>query len=212
MRPTSLPFACACPLGRDQAFPIAFLARPQLLTRSAPLPVGRDIVHKHGHDSLDVGGEFRHAKEDDMKRTLTVLGVAAAFAVTCTIGFAQGQQQQGKEKALIFVSADKATFKDTIPGVSQAALWGDSDKGPYGAFTKFVPGFDAGTHTHTNDVWLVVLTGAYLYKDEAGEKRVGPGDFIWIPGKHKHWSGGDAKEGALFYVESSGKFDLVPAK
>jgi hypothetical protein len=31
MRPTSIPFAC--PFIRDQAFPIAFLARPQLLTR-----------------------------------------------------------------------------------------------------------------------------------------------------------------------------------
>jgi hypothetical protein len=31
MRPTSIPFAC--PLSREQAFPIAFLARPQLLTR-----------------------------------------------------------------------------------------------------------------------------------------------------------------------------------
>jgi hypothetical protein len=33
MRPTSILFACACPLIREQAFPIAFLARPQLLTR-----------------------------------------------------------------------------------------------------------------------------------------------------------------------------------
>jgi hypothetical protein len=31
MWPTPIPFAC--PLGRDQAFPIAFLARPKLLTR-----------------------------------------------------------------------------------------------------------------------------------------------------------------------------------
>ena len=147
-----------------------------------------------------------------MKSTLTALGVAAALAITCTIGFAQGKQQQPKKKELIFVPADKAIFKDVVPGVSKAVLWGDHNKGPYGAFTKFVPGFDAGMHTHTNDVWIVVLKGAYLYKDEAGEKRVGPGDFIRIPGRHKHWSGGDAKEGALFYEESSDKFDLVPAK
>jgi quercetin dioxygenase-like cupin family protein len=65
-------------------------------------------------------------------------------------------------------------------------------------------------HTHTNDSRIVVIKGAYLYKDASGEKRVGPGDFIWIPGGAKHWSGGDADEGALFYQESSGKFDLVP--
>lgn len=147
-----------------------------------------------------------------MKRTLTIWGVAAALAITCTIGFAQGQQRQPKKKTLIFVPADKATFKEVAPGLSKALLWGDDHKGPYGAFTKFVPGIDSGMHTHTNDTWIVVLKGAYLYKDEAGEKRVGPGDFIRIPGKHKHWSGGDAKEGALFYEESSGKFDLLPAK
>jgi hypothetical protein len=56
------------------------------------------------------------------------------------------------------------------------------------------------------------LKSAYLYKDDAGEKRVGPGDFLRVPGGHKHWSGGDKTEGALFYEEGSGKFDLIPAK
>ena len=70
----------------------------------------------------------------------------------------------------------------------------------------------AGTHTHTSDLWLVVIKGAYLYKDDAGDKRVGPGEFLWIPGGHKHWSGGDKTEGAFFYEEGSKKFDLIPAK
>jgi mannose-6-phosphate isomerase-like protein (cupin superfamily) len=127
-----------------------------------------------------------------------------------TGGLKRGQEKQPKKKELVFVSADRADFKEMIPGISKAVLWGNSDIGPYGAFTKFVPGFDAGTHTHTNDVWLVVLQGAYLYKDAAGEKRVGPGEFLRIPGGMKHWSGGDSKEGALLYEESSAKFDLVP--
>jgi mannose-6-phosphate isomerase-like protein (cupin superfamily) len=148
---------------------------------------------------------MKQAKEDAMKRTWTGLAVAAALAVAYMVGFAQGQQ-------LLFVPPDKATFTEVIPGVSKAVLWGEDDKGPYGAFTKFVPGHDVGIHTHTYDVWLVVLKGAYLYKDDAGEKRVGPGAFIRIPGGHKHWSGGDAQEGALFYEEASGKFDLMPAK
>jgi quercetin dioxygenase-like cupin family protein len=59
---------------------------------------------------------------------------------------------------------------------------------------------------------IVGIKGVYLYKDEAGEKRVEPGDFLRVPGGHKHWSGGDKKEGALFYTETSGKFDLIPAK
>jgi mannose-6-phosphate isomerase-like protein (cupin superfamily) len=106
----------------------------------------------------------------------------------------QGQKKQPKKKEMILVSTDKANFKEVVPGVSKAVLWGNHDTGPYGAFTKFVPGFDSGMHTHPNDVWMVVLKGAYLYKDVAGEKRVEPGDFIWIPGGMKHWSGGDANE------------------
>jgi hypothetical protein len=126
-------------------------------------------------------------------------------------GLRQDREKQTKKKELIFESAEKADFKEMMPGVTRAVLWGNPDIGPHGAFTKLVPGFDAGTHTHTNDVWLVVLKGAYLYRDAAGEKRVGPGEFLRIPGAMKHWSGGDANEGALFYQESSDKFDLVPS-
>ena len=122
----------------------------------------------------------------------------------------QGHKKQLKKKELMFASADRAKFKEVVPGASRAVLWGNDETGPYGAFTRFVPGFDAGMHMHTDDARIVVIKGAYLYKDGSGEKRVGPGDFIWIPGGGKHWSGGDANEGALFYRESSGKFDLIP--
>jgi len=138
--------------------------------------------------------------------------VVVALAMTLATGSAHAQQKAPATKALIHVSAEKATYKEVAPGISKSVLWGDHDKGPYGAYTRFKAGADAGPHTHSNDVWIVVLKGAYVYKDEAGEKRVGPGDFIRIPAKHKHTSGGDKKQGALFYEESSGKFDLVPAK
>jgi len=44
-----------------------------------------------------------------------------------------------------------------------------------------VPGWDARWHTHPADVWIVGIRGAYLGKDDAGEKRVGPGDFLRVP-------------------------------
>jgi len=145
-----------------------------------------------------------------MRRSLFVLGMAVAVLVAWSVGRMQGQKDAGK---VVFADADKADYKPAAAkGTTTAGIWGDSGSGAYGAFTKMEPGFDAGVHTHTNDVWIVVLKGAYLYKDVAGEKRVGPGDFIRVPGGHKHWSGSDKKEGALFYQEGSGKFDLIPAK
>ncbi|HET6202902.1 MAG TPA: DUF4437 domain-containing protein [Planctomycetota bacterium] len=133
-------------------------------------------------------------------------GLAAAWSTRTSA------ESQGEKKGTIFASAEKAEFKEFVPGASRATIWGDPDKGAYGAFTKFKPGFDAGMHTHTNDVRIVVLHGAYVYRTDAGETRVEHGCFFSIPGGTKHWSGGDAKDGALFYQEGTGKFDLNPAK
>jgi quercetin dioxygenase-like cupin family protein len=120
------------------------------------------------------------------------------------------QRKQPKDKKLIFNPLDKATFKEVAPGASMAVLWGDEETGPCGAVTKFKPGFDAGMHTHTNDARIVVIKGAYLYRDAETERRVGPGDYLYIPGGAKHWSGGDPEEGALFFNETDGPFDLIP--
>ena len=144
-----------------------------------------------------------------MKRSAVVIGVAVALAVAWSIGRVQGQQ----ENKVVFLSAAQAKFSaGPRAGVSMAPIWGDANTGAHATYTKMDPGFDAGWHTHTNDVWIVGVKGAYLYKDDAGEKRVGPGDFLRVSGGHKHWSGGDKKEGALFYEESNGKFDLIPLK
>ena len=145
-----------------------------------------------------------------MKRPLLCIAVFGALVMAWSIGRVQGQQE-GK---VLFVDAGKANYSTMAqnPDVSTAVIWGDAGTGAHATFTKFKPGYDAGMHTHSNDVWIVVIKGAYLYKDENGEKRVGAGDFLRVPGGHKHWSGGDQKEGALFYEEGSGKFDFNPVK
>jgi quercetin dioxygenase-like cupin family protein len=152
-------------------------------------------------------------KEERMNKVPTALIAAAAVVLTVgSIKIVSGQATSMTAGKLMYVSPDTATYKPMMPGVSMAVLWGDPDKGAHGTFTKFQPAHDAGMHSHTNDVWIVGVKGAYLYKDDAGDKRVGPGEFLRVPGGHKHWSGGDKADGALFYEEGSGKFDLVPAK
>jgi quercetin dioxygenase-like cupin family protein len=148
-----------------------------------------------------------------MKKSLTVAAVAALLIVA-SLAVARAQKESSNDHAT-YVAASKATFKPmekSSGAVSSAVLYGDPDKGPHATLTKFKPGYDAGMHYHTNEMRIVGIKGAYLYKDEDGEKRVGPGDFLLVPGGHKHWSGGDKTEGALFYSDSSDKFDLVPVK
>lgn len=120
-------------------------------------------------------------------------------------------QSPAQEKKVVQVDSSKAAFGQVRPGVSKVVLWGDDTKGPYGAFTKFTPGLTNPLHTHSSDIRIVVLKGAYIYKPEKGEeRRVGPGQYLFVPGGDRHVSSGDQKEGVLFYEESSGKFDLNP--
>jgi quercetin dioxygenase-like cupin family protein len=154
-----------------------------------------------------------------MKRSSIAAAVAAVMLVATTLGLAQAEKKaapakKAVAKKAVYASPDQAKFVDSpnSPGVSMANLRGDPEKGPHATYTKFKPGYDAGWHTHTADVWIIGIKGAYLYKDDAGEKRVGPGEYIRVPGGLKHWSGGDKTEGALFFEEGSGKFDLIPAK
>jgi quercetin dioxygenase-like cupin family protein len=147
-----------------------------------------------------------------MKKHLTV-PVAAALLLVASLAIARAQKDGGK---VTYIQASKAEFKENARAaggaVTTAVLSGDPDNGPHATFTKFKPGYDAGMHYHTTDTRIVVIKGAYLYKDEDGEKRVGPGDYLMVPGGHKHWSGGDKTEGALFYQHSPGKFDFIPVK
>src|SRR5207247_7512327 len=128
-----------------------------------------------------------------MKKILVTLGMTAVVAVIGSIVVAQNQEESPKKNDLIFASAEKAKFKEVSPGISKAAVWGDEEKGAYGTFTQFKPGLDNGMHTHTNDIWVVGIRGAYVYRDEAGEKRVTAAKFNRISGGKNAWSGGGEK-------------------
>src|SRR5260370_32367020 len=141
-----------------------------------------------------------------MKRAVMLAAVAVTVAWTTAAMF--GRQEGGA--GVIFARSRAVKYSPLVAGVASYVAWGDTAKGPFGGFTKFRPGFDAGMHTHTADVLLVVLRGAYLYRDDAGAKRVGPGDFLRIPGGHKHWSGGARQAGAPFYQETVGHIELIP--
>src|SRR5438128_1884247 len=94
----------------------------------------------------------RKSEEVEMRRSLFVVAVTVGMIVAWSVGRVQGQ---GEGKVL-FVAANKADYKaGPDKGVSMAAVWGDAAAGAHGTWTKFDPGYDAGMHTHTNDVWIV---------------------------------------------------------
>src|SRR5713101_6249729 len=119
----------------------------------------------------------------------SIVGTALIVGVLAVAG-AQGP------KEAVFVDSKKADFKEVVPGVKKVVLWGDHDAGPYGAFTRFAPGLKNPLHTHSSEVRIAVIRGAYLYKPQNGkEQRVGPGAFLSVPAELVHTSCGDVKEG-----------------
>ena len=144
-----------------------------------------------------------------MKRNASVVAAVGALGLSVVLGVSAVMGQTGA----VHVDPAKATYKELVPGVSAAVVWGDMEKGPYAAFIRFVPGHRDPLHTHTSTSRIVVLKGAYIHKpDQGGEIRVGAGQYLLVPGGNRHVTESDAKEGALFYLESDGGFDLNPVK
>ena len=98
------------------------------------------------------------------------------------------------------------------PGVKIADLWGDHTKGEFGAFLKLPAGFAAPLHTHTHAMKVVFISGTYIQAPEGkAEVRLGPGSYMMQPGgNYQHTTSCDKASDCLFFVESSGAFDLKP--
>src|SRR5437879_12516416 len=101
-----------------------------------------------------------------MKRAWTLVTVAVAMALTTAVVFADQEQSSG----VIFARSRPAKYSQLVPGVSSYVAWGDTANGPFGGRTRFRPGYDAGMHTHTADVVHVVVRGAHVGREDAGEK------------------------------------------
>lgn len=193
----------------------------ELQVRIVDLQIGGDVAIIHTRDS----GAFRPkaggpAVPIDMKELLVLRRQkdaswkAAYVSVVPNSGAAVVQAGEPATRDVVYASAATARYAP-VPGtpISAAPLFGDENAdAPHGEFIAFPPNVDAGGwHTHTHTVNLVVLKGAYLYRDANGEKRVGAGEFMRIPGGHRHWSGSDAKDGAVFYMHQLRKMDQTPS-
>jgi anti-sigma factor ChrR (cupin superfamily) len=98
------------------------------------------------------------------------------------------------------------------PGVKVADLWGDHAKGAFGAFLKLPAGFTTPLHTHTYAMKVVFVSGTYIQAPEGKpEVRLGPGSYMAQPGgTYRHTTSCDKASDCVFFVESSGPFDLKP--
>jgi len=140
-----------------------------------------------------------------------------AFAAAIPIRDARGVEPADAMAPVPIAFADlKWTDLDPTgaPGVKIGVLWGDYQKGPFGAFFRLPAGFKAPLHTHAHEMKLVIVSGTYIQgPDLQQEFRLGPGSYLLQPGgNYRHTTSCDPASECLFFVESDGAFDLHPVE
>lgn len=127
-------------------------------------------------------------------------------------GATQASAQKKMKKEPILWTAEDIKWvplKGAAPGVMTATLWGNLEKGPYGALIKFPAGFEAPLHYHTSDIKIIIIKGAYIYTPEGGtRKRFGAGSYVSYPGGDRHTTHGAEDSETVFFIEQPGKFDI----
>jgi quercetin dioxygenase-like cupin family protein len=126
-----------------------------------------------------------------------------------------GDAKSGAKNFVVWPAADLkwAALPDAPPGPMIAVISGDPAKGAYTGIEKFPAGFSAPLHTHSSDHKVVVISGTWIHGEEGKpEVKLGPGSYLFQPANKKHTTGCDAAAECVFFLDSSGKFDIKMAE
>jgi quercetin dioxygenase-like cupin family protein len=145
------------------------------------------------------------------QRTPFAIALAASLAFAGA-SVASPPEHKGAGHKEVVMTADQMQFKEVMPGVSKATLWGDPAKGSYAAITRFSKGFKTPMHHHSRNVKLVVISGTFVYDSGSGEQRLGPGSYLFETKGVKHTSGAGDDADCVFMEELDGPFDMIEAK
>ncbi len=143
-----------------------------------------------------------------MIRTIAVAGlVAAALLVPATVG------AKGGGKAVLVPASDlKFTEDPKTPGVQTAVLSGDPKKGASHLIIKLPANFEAPLHHHTADHYSVVLAGTMVFTYDGQDHTLPAGSFFSFTGKKAHVTKCSDPGGCTLFVDTRGKWDVVPEK
>lgn len=143
--------------------------------------------------------------------------ILAAPVLAQSSGKANPAQKAGPTQP-VFIPASDLKWTDLdpkgAPGVKVADLWGNHAKGAFGAYLKLPAGFTTPLHTHTHAMKVIFVSGTYVQAPEGKpEVRLGPGSYMMQPGgNYRHTTSCDKSADCVFFVESSGAFDLKPVE
>lgn len=144
---------------------------------------------------------------------LAVLGVTGSLIASAFVaGVAVGK---GAPPAPKFTAVDELTWED-IGGVKLAVLYGDLNKGPYGALLKIPAGMTSPIYSRTGTYEAVQVAGTSSHwlrgEDGTKAKKMTPGSYWTIPAKTEHVSTCTAGAECIVFTWQKTKFDAPLAK
>jgi beta-alanine degradation protein BauB len=156
-----------------------------------------------------------------MKKMLSIAAsvvMASAVLAQTNVDMTMKKAPKAAATAPTFIPAADLKWVDLdpkgAPGVKVVDLWGNHAKGAYGAYLKLPAGFTTPLHTHTYAMKVIFVSGTYIQAPEGKpEVRLGPGSYMMQPGgNYRHVTSCDKSADCVFFVESSGPFDLKPVQ
>jgi quercetin dioxygenase-like cupin family protein len=143
-----------------------------------------------------------------VRKTIAVVALAAAALLPWVV------EAKGGGKAVLIPAGD-LKWKDAgpeTPGVQLAAVSGDPAKGAAKFFVKLPSGFSAPLHHHTADHFAVVVSGTLVQNVDGKDVTMPAGSYFSHVGKKQHTTKCDDPAGCVLYVDTHGKWDVVPEK
>ncbi len=145
-----------------------------------------------------------------MSRTIAV--AVACSAVLLLASAAQAKDKGGGKAVLIPATDLKWTDVKDTPGVSVAAVSGNPDKGAAKMFIKLPAAFSAPLHHHSPDHSVVVVSGTIVMNVDGQDHTLPAGSYFSYTGKKQHTTKCTDAGPCVLYVDSHGKWDIVPEK
>jgi hypothetical protein len=100
-------------------------------------------------------------------------------------------------------------ISDGVHGeLTAAPAYGDFPHGPHSTLIKMPAGFVSPTHEHTEDCWVVVVSGVMVNKKPDGPDVPLPvGSYYFQKGGEPHVTKCISPNDCLFFISQDGKFD-----
>jgi uncharacterized cupin superfamily protein len=99
-----------------------------------------------------------------------------------------------------------------MAGVHAATVEGDAGKGAHHAFLKLDGGFAAPLHHHTSDHFVAVVAGTLVLNVDGTEHQLPAGSYFSFAKKHVHSTSCAAGADCVLFIDSRGKWDVMPEK